>query len=96
MQEHFSEPPVRFELTAYALRVRCSTPELRRLIANATSTFYSHIFASDGGRRHSASQELFGYGVADGSTAIGLGDGNPLDTREITDPRASGGSPKKA
>ena len=25
------EPPVRFELTTYALRVRCSTPELRWL-----------------------------------------------------------------
>ena len=31
--KHFSEPPVRFELTAYALRVRCSTPELRWLVA---------------------------------------------------------------
>ena len=31
--KHFSEPPVRFELTTYALRVRCSTPELRWLVA---------------------------------------------------------------
>ncbi len=36
----FSEPPVRFELTTYALRVRCSTPELRWLAAKATFTFY--------------------------------------------------------
>ena len=38
--KHFAEPPVRFELTAYALRVRCSTPELRWRAAKATLTFY--------------------------------------------------------
>ena len=39
-KRYSEEPPVRFELTAYALRVRCSTPELRRLVAIATLTFY--------------------------------------------------------
>ena len=31
--KHFAEPPVRIGLTTYALRVRCSTPELRWLVA---------------------------------------------------------------
>ena len=34
----FSEPPVRFELTTYALRVRCSTPELRWRTENSAFT----------------------------------------------------------
>ena len=33
-----SEPPVRFELTTYALRVRCSTPELRWRTENSAFT----------------------------------------------------------
>ena len=33
------EPPQGFEPWAYALRVRCSTPELRWLAAKATLTF---------------------------------------------------------
>ncbi len=34
------EPPQGFEPWTYALRVRCSTPELRWLAAKATFTFY--------------------------------------------------------
>lgn len=41
-----SEPPVRIGLTTYALRVRCSTPELRWLavISALTSLFARHQF----------------------------------------------------
>ena len=36
---HRPEPPPGFEPETYALRVRCSTPELRRRINNRSASF---------------------------------------------------------